>query len=655
MRQAVLAAALGGLAMTAPLSAQDVRPRAPKRHASGRTTVIANGAVASTTTGVRSEFAAVLLNAGRYDEAVREYRALVAADERNMVYRLGLARALAWGGHGREAEHEIRNILARRPADAAVTSLLVTARASFEPRAREAAEWLAERPGYLPYRTALARALVRDGQPRKAIAEYDTVLALGGGSAMLREQAEAYAAAGDRREGIRVLRDAVIRSPGDSTVRHGLASLLAADRQFIAALAEYDTLLAAGRTAPLLYERAQVDVARGDFTTAVADLHASLAVRPTIEAYFLLGDLARWRGDWAPARAAYMRAGSLNPRNPHLATHLADLEREERPLVAFVPPSSADRGWQGVGETVGDNLGMRYSTVRVVRGVEVGPTTVVNVGGEYRDLSEHGATGTVDFPGYAVSGGISREMSDGAIAVRVGGHGGFVQHTGVAAMPNGALAIAALYSAWGAGVTVATGPGYPSLLSAAALRGRDGEGPLSAASIGGMLGGPVGPADVAVSGDRTIFSDRNSRTSTQAYLRLPIGPSLAAVYAGTGIWFSERSTRYWDPLAYVAHAVGAEYASHHVRGWSYVVRLLPGIARESDASYFIDSAATASGLSPGRVLTGISTRTALQLTAGGEMNYRVAAWEIAGSLAYGRGRTGDYDRVGGSLQIRLAP
>jgi predicted Zn-dependent protease len=55
---------------------------------------------------VRAELAALLLQSGRYDDAAREYRALVARDTANTAYRLGLVRALAWGDHPREAERE---------------------------------------------------------------------------------------------------------------------------------------------------------------------------------------------------------------------------------------------------------------------------------------------------------------------------------------------------------------------------------------------------------------------------------------------------------------------------------------------------------------------------------------------------------------------
>ena len=45
---------------------------------------------------IRAEYASVLLQSKKYDEAIVEYRRLVAAEPSRFEYRLGLARALAW-------------------------------------------------------------------------------------------------------------------------------------------------------------------------------------------------------------------------------------------------------------------------------------------------------------------------------------------------------------------------------------------------------------------------------------------------------------------------------------------------------------------------------------------------------------------------------
>ena len=123
--------------------------------------------VSTSRSAVRAELAATLLNANRFDEAAAEYRRLLATDPGNRVYRLGLARALAWGDHPRDAERELLRVRDRQNASV-VDPLLRSVRAALDPTAAEAAAWRREAPGYLPYRLALARALAREN-PWQAI------------------------------------------------------------------------------------------------------------------------------------------------------------------------------------------------------------------------------------------------------------------------------------------------------------------------------------------------------------------------------------------------------------------------------------------------------------------------------------------------------
>ena len=79
----------------------------------------------------RAEYAAALLAAGRYDQAAAEYRRLLAAEPGNPDYRLGLGRALAWGGHPREAAAELAQ--SPLPRDSATEHLLHAVRRDVEP------------------------------------------------------------------------------------------------------------------------------------------------------------------------------------------------------------------------------------------------------------------------------------------------------------------------------------------------------------------------------------------------------------------------------------------------------------------------------------------------------------------------------------------
>lgn len=146
---------------------------------------------------VRAELAAVLLQSRRYDEAVREYRFILARDPGSVPARLGLARALAWGERPREAERELLMLRARRPNDAEIDALLRSVRESIEPSSEEAARWLAERPGNLPYRRALARALARERKDQAALGQYDTLVAWYPAPEVFLERAHLHAARRD--------------------------------------------------------------------------------------------------------------------------------------------------------------------------------------------------------------------------------------------------------------------------------------------------------------------------------------------------------------------------------------------------------------------------------------------------------------------------
>ena len=166
----------------------------------------------STSSSVRAELAAVLLESGKYSDAAREYRSLLGRDPRNYGYRLALARALAWGGSYREAERELTLLGRQRPNDPDLDQLEQLVRPNLEPSSYEARQWVAQRPYYQPYRVALAHALVREHQPRAAIAVYDTLLAANPSAALLRDLATAYSDAKDRRGGIARVSEFVARA-----------------------------------------------------------------------------------------------------------------------------------------------------------------------------------------------------------------------------------------------------------------------------------------------------------------------------------------------------------------------------------------------------------------------------------------------------------
>jgi tetratricopeptide (TPR) repeat protein len=597
------------------------------------------GARQASMIAVRAEYAAVLLQAERYKEAAKEYRALLALDSRNASYRLGLARALAWDNRFRDADRELTILVAQRPTDPTLQTLVRSVRASYDPRSVEAVQWVAERPDYVPYRFALARALVREHRARLAIAQYDTLLAVRDSAPLLIGLADAYRAAGDRAAGIRRVRSALDREPGDSAIRHAYASVLTSARQYAAAIAQYDTLLAQTPVAPLFLDRARVNVDRDAQADAEADVRAALADKPSLEAYLFLGDLDRQNGKYDDARTAYQSARLLGARDPRVTIAFAQLARESRPVIAFLPDYDEGYQWQTSAMSTGDNIGTSYATLGVRRALAL-PYASGSVGLEYRRLGANDQFESRQVQGFAVDVGATRAFPHWQLGGRVGA----VAHSSAATIPYFSLAVTGWVQAYAASVEAFGGPSYPSLLTLSSLDDAGGARTTTERSLRLSLGGPVAAADVAISGERALMSDGNVRLTLEGYARYSLTPGIAAVYALSALRFANRSERYWDPRSYVANSLGLEAATRRVRGFSAAVRLLPGVAQADEVG------------SLARVTAGTGARTTVgQFTTSGEMSYRARTWELAVAGSYGRGRSGGYQRAGANAVLRMTP
>ena len=610
MRVVTRIALLGvGLCISATLGAQQPR----------RTTQSSSGTVA-----VRAELATVLLQSGRYDEAAREFRVLLAREPGNFQYRLGLAHALAWGDRPREAEHELVQLMAKRPGTPGLDSLLRAVREAYDPRAVDAAQWVAAEPTYAPYRLALARALAREHLFSLAIAHYDTLLTRPGASRVPN-------------------RDTLLREMADVYVRAG---------NLTAALAKYDTLIQLSPSATLLLDRAQLRLSLGDRAGAESDLWSSVRLQPSGEAYLLLGDLYRERGDYRGARSMYVaaRQGAQAPVRLAVSGALAQLVREERPAM-LAPLVGDDPGWRLTEDAAADNLGVAYSALALRRTVAVAPTTRISLGAEWRQLAERTAARRVDATGLGANVGGWQEVAYGPALARLELQGGAIYHelAGTMGVAQGALAVW-LY-AWQIDVELSRAPAYSSLFSAEALVPLDGGEPLVERDASATIGGPAGPLDVGISVQRSLLSDGNRRLTIDSYLRYPLGGNLYALYSGTGLGFTQRSTVYWDPSRYSSQSAGVEYSVRRARGVSFAARVLPSYAT-SDESPILPASTPGD---PAFIRGPMTRRSALQLGASGDIGYRVHGWEAATAVSYGRGRAGDYQRVGASITIRMVP
>jgi tetratricopeptide (TPR) repeat protein len=627
MRGAVLV--LASLVLASELSAQTSRRRTPTRPAS-----------ASRGTSIRAELAATLLESGKYSDAAREYSWLLQTDSRNTAYRLGLARALTWGGSYREAEGVLRVLAAQRPGDGVVEELQQLARSNLEPNSREARQWVFERPYYAPYRIALARALVRERQPRAAIAEYEALLARNPTSALLRGLGDAYTAANDRVGGIARLRNFVARAPADTGYRLALADLLVADRQFVAAIAQSDTVLSLGRTPAALVSQARINIARGDLGGAERNLIEALSIKQAPDAYLMLGDTYRWRGEFGRARTAYGYARTMR-RDRTVTAAFAQLARDERAVLAFDPAPVAEQGWQTSATTNGDNAGVHYSTLEFRRGFGIGAGFVGSATMEVRQLRETSPSAQQAAGAYAAELAVAHEAIAGAFLGRVGASAGLVFHPLAQTVPSASFAATARYYAWSASVDVATGPAYPSLRTiASVIPSGNGSKPLTEVTSAASLGGPLGVADVALGLRQADISDGNRRNEFLGYARFPLAPALAAVYSGNRIRYAQRTAMYWSPETYASNSLGLELAARQVRGWSVIARALPGIASTNELP-FVHS------------LTPDSSERRLRflISTGAELAYRNPRWESAFTLGWGR--IANYSRTEASARITL--
>ena len=614
----------------------------------------------STKAPIRAELAAVLLQSGRYAEAAREYRLLLQREPRNRLYRLNLARALAWGNEHEEAERLLTDLHGEQPGDASIAALLRSTRDAFEPSAARASVWVGEDPSYAPYRLALARALARERLLGLAAAQYDTLIARPGYGTVpspgtLRvELAAVYASSGDRVRAASVLRDLLAVSPGDTAVRHALAVQLADANDPSASLAQYDTLVRTAPTGALFVERARVHLQLHDESAARADLASGLAIAPSRSGYALLADLHRKHGKYAEARTALLAAlaarDTADMSRASVVAALGSLAREARPGV-LAPTIGDDPGWLLDLESASDNLGVWYGEISARRAAVVPGGLVVAVGAEARSLRERSGGERFETQGVGANVGVSREASIGRIFARVGGRVGALQHSGIGTLREWELSGAGWVNAWELALTASERAAYQSLFTTTALVDPvAGPSPIMERSTAATLGGPIGPADVALTVERSRLSDGNTRVTFQAYSRYRLAEHLFAVYAASTQQFAERSARYWDPTRYVANGAGVELATRRPTGFSFAARVIPGIAVSNELVSVSDTLAPAPALPDENV-----RRSAMQLTAGGDASYRTNAFDAGASLAYGRGRAGDYQRLGASVWIRWAP
>ncbi len=583
----------------------------------------------------RAEYAAALLAAGRYDQAAAEYRRLLAAEPGNPDYRLGLGRALAWGGHPREAAAELAQ--SPPPRDTATEQLLHAVRRDVEPTAAEAAAWVGEHPEDPDYRLALARALVREGHADRARAQYDTLLMRGPTLALIREAAGVYATAHDSVGAARLLGEAVALAPSDTALRHDYAKALAWSGERPGAIREYSVLLERSADPDLLVSRGQLYLWGGDDRRAETDLRAAAERRPTYQTDMLLGDLYRWRGDAPRAAAAYQEALRLEPGDGTAVADLAAVRGQARQGRA----RDDDEGFASTTRFVADNAGFDFVATELSGGVGLGERdrTILFASGDVRRVSRDtaGFPGPRHVDGYWVQGGLAQWLGP----FRASAQAGLLHHSDVPDLGTWALKGELIQPSVRIGVAASRSAAYETLragrtLGLAVAPGVDPA--LHATTLSGTISVPLGNgADLWASAEHLWLSDSNDRTSVNLALRYPLVSGLSAVYSGGGLGFGDLAPLYWSPRRYVLQALGLEYRIQRPSGFTLALRGLPGVAFLNERTV------------PGGPAT---SRSVLQWSATLDLAYRRPRWELGAFGAYGRDRS-DVGYAAGSGLFRL--
>jgi tetratricopeptide (TPR) repeat protein len=571
-------------------------------------------------TAVRAEYAAALLALQQYDSAAANYRILIAADSTSLNAHLGLARALAWSNHPREAEPELHWLVSLMPEDTLLVTMLHVARNSYDPPSSDAAFWVVEDPTYVPYRLSLARSLVRERHPELSLVHFDTLLAATSAPSvsLVREAASAHAAAGDSVGTARMYARAVALAPSDRPQRQSYAEVLSWSGDRPAAIAQYDTLLAEHADADLLMARGRMYGWSGNLPMAERDVAASAALKPSAENFAMLGDLYRWRGERVQSRAAYTRARVLNPGDAQATAGLAALDLADlREAEAFF---DNDVGFTPFASYLGDNAGFALSTAGLSGGFVVGSRAALTFSADERRLN--------DANGQAAGLGLVTRLG----MFRLAGDGGFTRYDDTGDFGFGSLtASGPLRRVW-TSFGLRTGPTYQWLMSSGRLT-------YSGASVSATV--PFRWAALSAGVDQMWLSDGNARTSLQFGARYPIGFGVSALYSGGVIGFDHASTEYWDPHRFTSHAVGLEFATRTDSGFSFSARVLPGIGMSAD------------------VINGNSDREdrrASQLSSGFALDYRRRWWTLTFDGEYAQGvRESHYHSARAGFRLRITP
>ena len=310
--------------MTTPARGRDCRARLAAILLLGL--ALAAGRPAAGETAALDE-ARALVRAGRLDEAVTAYSALLEAHPEDLEARMERARVLGWLHRPAEALEDYDRVLAVTPRDleAALARARVLVRLDRADEAERALrDMVAGHPDFTDAHLALGTVLLQRGQADEAMAAFTRARSLAPNDpAPLVGLARARAATGDaagalaaREEALAAFDRQLARDPSDRDARVGRAQLLAGLGRDAEALAEYDRVLGASpRDVEAMLGRVPLLVRQDRLDEATAAARGAVALDPkSADAWVALGDVLTRQRQFEEAARAYAEARTLAPR-----------------------------------------------------------------------------------------------------------------------------------------------------------------------------------------------------------------------------------------------------------------------------------------------------------------------------------------------------
>ncbi|HEX6315540.1 MAG TPA: hypothetical protein VFZ73_11800 [Gemmatimonadaceae bacterium] len=425
------------------------------------------------------------------------------------------------------------------------------------------------------------------------------------------------------------------QNPTDTAVGLDLARLKARAGDWQGSIAQYSALIEQYRSAPFLFERGQTYLWSGDSERGEADLLASEALSAHAATERQLGDLYRWRGDFAQAARWYRLAARSAPGDTSVinSTILLDRALEARLRVPG-ELSGGDAGSRA--EVITDNAGFEVYSLRVGQAVRLpaASTTVMSVSGELRSTTRSASGAGERLTAWGVDVSLASRLGASKFAASVGR----LDHGALNPVIRGFVSADVFVGATRVRASWRRSPAYETLW-APRMFGIAGT-PSTTWSTQGSVSWPLGSSELYAMGEFLSVSDDNTRRAFQLAGRRRLAGPFSLLYAGSLMAYERQTALYYSPARYLSQALGLEWARYRDQGLSFALRASPGYAWMREPAGIADS--TTRDLS------------AFQFTSGFELGYRREAWDLLLATGLSAGREGGYRSQNALLMLRRA-